>query len=94
MPKQRSWTDEDLIDAIGGSCSVRTVLIALDLVAAGGNYSQIQRRIKELRLDTSHFTGQGWNKGGGATRLPKSIYELLTVDSQMQSFKSGCLLKA
>lgn len=87
MPKQRSWTDEDLQQAVKNSRSTRTVLIALGLVSAGGNYTQVQRRIKELQLDTFHFTGQGWNKGGGATRLAKKLDELLLEGTQVQSFK-------
>lgn len=87
VPKRRSWTDAELIAAVSAARSTRTVLIALGLVSAGGNYTQIQRRIKELKLDTSHFKGQGWNKGGGATRLAKELNSLLVLGSQVQSFK-------
>ncbi|MBA3391936.1 MAG: HNH endonuclease [Deltaproteobacteria bacterium] len=40
------------------------MLRAIGLVPAGGNYDQVQRRMRELGLDTSHFTGAGWNVGG------------------------------
>jgi hypothetical protein len=33
------------------------------LIPAGGNYDHIQRRIEDLCLDTTHFTGQAWNVG-------------------------------
>ena len=60
---KRSWTDEDLIAAVIASRSYRNVLLLLGLVPAGGNYVQVQYRIKALELDISHFTGKGWNKG-------------------------------
>ena len=36
---------------------------SLGLVPAGGNYQHVKRRIAELGLDTSHFTGNGWSRG-------------------------------
>jgi len=33
------------------------------LVPAGGNCKTVHVRIKLLALDTSHFTGAGWNTG-------------------------------
>ena len=63
MPKQRSWTDEQLADAVKQSKSIRNVLILLQLVPAGGNYVQIKYAIEKMKLDTSHFTGMGWNVG-------------------------------
>ena len=87
MPTRRSWTDEQLVEAVKVSYSRRSVLRALKLVPAGGNYDQIRRRIEFLGLDVSHFTGQGWNRGGGATRHPKALSELLVLGSDVQSFK-------
>lgn len=60
----RSWTDEQLRDAVPRARSVAGVLRALGLVAAGGNYDQVNRRIAALALDVTHFTGMGWNVGG------------------------------
>jgi hypothetical protein len=59
-----TWTNEQLRIAVAGARSIAQVIRALGLVAAGGNYDQVQRRIKELGLDTSHLTGRGWNRGG------------------------------
>ena len=39
------------------------LLIRFDLKPAGGNYRCMWTLIKRLELDTSHFHGQGWNKG-------------------------------
>lgn len=30
---------------------------------AGGNYATVHKLIKELNIDISHLTGQGWSKG-------------------------------
>jgi hypothetical protein len=60
---RRGWTDEQLRAAVRVSHSYADVIRRLGLVPAGGNYDQVQRRIGELALDTSHFTGMGWNVG-------------------------------
>jgi hypothetical protein len=61
--RRRRWTDEQLRAAVATSKSVARVIAQLGLVPAGGNYVHVQRRIAELGLDTSHFTGMGWNVG-------------------------------
>ncbi len=63
MAKKRSWTDEELIAAVVKSRSNRQVLLLLGLIPAGGNYDQVKRRIAELKLDNTHFTGMGWKRG-------------------------------
>ena len=56
---KNSFTDQQLIDAVKESFSKAEVMRKLNLIASGGNYSTIDRNIKRLNLDTSHFTGQG-----------------------------------
>jgi len=87
MARIKSWTDEELKKAVKGSRSVRTVLIKLKLVPAGGNYDQINDRIKELGLDKSHFTGKGWNKGWSFDpRTPeKPLEDILVKGRRYQS---------
>ncbi len=88
MPKQRSWTDEQLADAVKQSKSIRNVLILLQLVPAGGNYVQIKYAIEKMKLDTSHFTGMGWNVG--LKFIPKQsvpLEDLLVKDGRVQSYK-------
>jgi hypothetical protein len=89
MPKNRSWSDESLIEAVKESGSYRSVLIKLNLIPAGGNYDQIKRRIKELELSVEHFTGKGWNKGWKFDpRKPRlSLEEILVVNRPTQSHK-------
>ena len=46
----------------------------------------IQCRIRELGLDTSHFTGQGWRKGSTTPISPaRPLTEVLVANSPMQS---------
>ncbi len=58
-----AWTDDQLRAAVASSESYSQAIRKLGLVPAGGNYVQVQRRIRELALDTSQFTGKGWNVG-------------------------------
>src|SRR5690348_8455363 len=46
--KKRSWSDDQLRAAVVGSKSVAQTICKLGLVPAGGNYDQVQRRIREL----------------------------------------------
>ena len=88
MSKQRSWTDKDLVTAVTKSKSVRQVIKKLGLIPAGGNYSQVKQSIKELSLDTSHFTGQAWNRGMVGIGIEKyTLKDLLVVNSHFQSHK-------
>jgi len=68
MSKSKNYTDEEFSLAVKESGSIRQVLQKLNLREAGGNYQCAKDRIKKLNLDTSHFHGQGWNKG---KKLPK-----------------------
>ena len=88
MPLKRSWTDEQLENAVITSYSVATVIKKLGLVPAGGNYAQVNEAIRNLRLDIDHFKGMGWNKGiTYHTSKRPELDKLLVVDSNVQSFK-------
>lgn len=63
MGSKRKWTDEELIEAVKDNLSYVGTMVQLGLKPAGGNYSSIKKRISELNLDISHFTGKGWNQG-------------------------------
>ena len=82
------YTEEQFIDAVKSSTSIRQVLNKLGLKEAGGNYSITKTRIKNLNLDISHFKGQAWNKGK-KLGPKKSIQELLVIDRKhpYQSYK-------
>jgi len=81
MSKSRNYTDEEFIKAVKESGSLRQVLSKLNLREAGGNYQCAKDRIKKLNLDTTHFHGQGWNKG--KKFLPKQPIEFYLVDEKL-----------
>lgn len=85
----KSWTDDALIQAVATCKSYRAVLRTVGLVPAGGNYVQVRRRTMELGLDTSHFTGKGWNKDNHSPRLNRRIPidEICIEGSYYQSYK-------
>ena len=59
------------------------VLIKLQLIPAGGNYEQVKRRARELKLPTDHFTGMGWSIGLRKPQAP--VEHLLIADGTAQS---------
>ena len=86
--KKRSWTIEQLEEAVKASGSVRQVLAKLGLKEAGGNYAQIRKYINELGLNIVHFHGQAWNKGLKIEgQYWYKMEELLVADSSYQSYK-------
>lgn len=89
MGKRRSWTDENLRDAIKGSTSTRMVIKKLGLVPAGGNYRHVNETIQHLGLDTTHFRGKGWNVGWAFNPCipPKQLTEILVKGRLTQSHK-------
>jgi hypothetical protein len=87
MSKSR-YTDQDLIEAVQSSTSIRQVLAKLGLSEAGGNYSITKRRIRELDIETTHFKGQGWKKGNHSPVVSaKPLSEILQKGIVFQSFK-------
>ncbi len=86
--RKRKWTKTQLKIAISESISIRQILKKLNLKAAGGNYTQIQKYIKQYKFDISHIKGKGWSKnktGIGINRL--SLNKILVENSDFQSFK-------
>lgn len=74
MPKQSKYTKEKLEPIVAQSQSIMEVLRRLGLKETGGNHSHIKNVIKKLNLDTSHFLGQGWNKGKTFEKRPLEDY--------------------
>ena len=77
--KRRSWTEKQLISAVKKSISYRQVIKRLGLKPAGGNYDQIKKYIKELKLEIKHFKGRGWNLGLKGIGKPKIPIEKILV---------------
>ena len=79
---RRSWTDEQLIEAVPRCDSMSQVLQLLGLkVTAAGNRRTVKLYIQKLNLDTSHWTGQGWVGTREFHPVKKSLAEILTVNS-------------
>jgi hypothetical protein len=73
-----SYSEEQLQEAVKTSFSISQVLSKLGIVCAGGNYKTVKHRIQSLKIDSSHFTGQGHLKGKTHNYVPpKSLDEVL-----------------
>lgn len=86
--RRRSWSNDQLTDAVKESFSYRQVLQKIGLREAGGNYEQVKKYIKELGLKIDHFRGKAWNKGLkgiGTPRIP--LEKILVKNSLYQSYK-------
>ncbi|MDH5712138.1 MAG: HNH endonuclease [Gammaproteobacteria bacterium] len=84
--KLHKYSLTQLKDAIKTSHSLRQVLLKLHVAPYGGNYDVLRKAIQHYQLDTSHFTGQAWNKG--KKLKPKySIKDYLSNKIPIQSFK-------
>ena len=57
------YSIEDVAKAVADNLSIAGVLRQLGLRPVGGNYRTIKGIIDRTGIDTSHFTGQGWNVG-------------------------------
>lgn len=85
---RRTWSKDQLIEAVKISLSVRQVLGHLKVVGAGGNYATINKYLRLYRVDTSHFTGAGWRKGSSVpVTAPIPLAQCLVRDSEYGSHK-------
>ena len=51
----RRYTDDELAKAVASSANMASVLKLLGLVARGGNYETVRRRIADLGLNDAHL---------------------------------------
>jgi 5-methylcytosine-specific restriction endonuclease McrA len=84
--KLHKYSLDQLNLAVNESTSLRQVLIKLHVMPYGGNYEVLKKAISHYSLDTSHFTGQAWNKG---KKLPPkySLTDYLENKVTIQSYK-------
>jgi DNA-directed RNA polymerase subunit N (RpoN/RPB10) len=77
------YNDDELIKAVAECASVAKVLERFGLKPSGGNYTKINKRIKELGLDTRHFKGShDWARGQKSTFVRKrALSEIMVQDS-------------
>jgi 5-methylcytosine-specific restriction endonuclease McrA len=79
----RTYTDESFIQAVQNNKSIAGVLRELDLVAAGGNYESIKKKIRDLCLNTDHFTGQAWMPKGTQIKLFDDLKHPGTIKNRL-----------
>ena len=83
-----SRTKEEFEAAIKQSKSIAGMCRTLGLRPCGGNYRLMHNAIVKFELDTSHFTGQGWNTDLKFRPFEeKLLNEILVKASTYQSFK-------
>ena len=81
-------TKEEFKEAAKQSRSIAEMCRTLGLIPCGGNYRLMHNAIERYALDTSHFTGQGWNAGLKFKPFEeKPMNEILVKGSTYQSFK-------
>jgi len=74
------YTEEEFKLTLKESYSIRELIIKLGLKPAGGNYDVAKRRIRDLNLDTSHFTQKKPKGRYNNARIPTE--DLLIKDSK------------
>ena len=73
------YTKELLGPIVKESFSIAEVLRKLGYEKyGGGHHSHLAKRIKDFRIDTSHFLGQAWNRGKISVKK-KSAEEILIL---------------
>lgn len=85
----RGYSDNDVVQAVKKSTSLRQTLIKLGLKPAGGNYATLKKTINELGLDTSHFRGKGWLKGEQVSIKVQIPLEKILVENSTYSNSSA-----
>lgn len=80
MFRSKLWTDEEMINAVKSSFSIASVLSRLNLKIAGSNYRTVKRAVKRLKLDISHWTGQGHLRGKTHNWAPTRAFEDILIE--------------
>lgn len=68
------------------SFSLAQTLKNLGVAPYGGNYAVLKKAIAHFKIDTSHFTGQIWNKGL-KMEAKQPIQRYLNNERKISSFK-------
>jgi 5-methylcytosine-specific restriction endonuclease McrA len=69
----RTWTDEQLRDAVGKSTNLSDVIRALGLRPAGGNHLSVKKHLARLEVDTSHFNRESQLRGLRARHVANDL---------------------
>lgn len=62
MRAYKNYTDKQIIEYSKNVKSIAGLLKKIGKKPAGGNYINIKRIIQRLKIDTKHWTGQGWSR--------------------------------
>lgn len=93
--KKHRYTKEFLLDYVKKVKSYRQLIISLGLkYPAGGTQVLLKKLIEKFNIDTSHFIGQGWNKGGFVKKphtKESFISEILCIEGK--GWKSDTIKK-
>lgn len=89
MNKKYKYSLEDIKEAVVKSLSVSDVMRILGIKITGGSHSALIKRIRKENIDTSHFTGSGWNQGSRSTPFgPKKISsETALVENRLNGYR-------
>lgn len=77
----KTVTDDELRNIVPKVVSMKALLDELGSNAHGSNYATAWKRIRALNLDTTHWTGQGYLKGGHHNWNRKTPLSDLLVES-------------
>lgn len=84
MPRKRSYTDRQLFELVPLVDSFRSLCRKLELAEGGAGYTNLQKVVKRLEIDTSHFVRK---------KLPKNKTDLQDVFSNSVYLYSSHLKK-
>ena len=63
MSFRKNYTEDDVRKYAAQVTSMSQLLAMLGLKVGGGNYANMKRKLQQLDVDCSHWTGQAWSKG-------------------------------
>jgi predicted RNA-binding Zn-ribbon protein involved in translation (DUF1610 family) len=89
----RIYTRKLLEPLCRDSTSVAQVLRKLGLRDRGSVHTHISKRIREYGIDTSHFTGQAWNRGRENTSSRLAPDQVLIKQDEGKSKTRSSLLR-
>ena len=62
MRSTKRYTEEEILQKVKESTNLANFLRNIGVKGHGGNYDIWRRKLQTLNVDTSHWTGAGWNK--------------------------------
>lgn len=86
---------EILVKLVSDSKSYSEVMRKLGMKSKGSNIETLKEKLKQFKIDTSHFLGKGWSKGKKLGKHKNNLSDYLSNRKPIQTFKlKKLLLKA